>query len=198
MSLLIIPVTVVILYFSKELLLIWTGDPILVENARFACTMLILGACFNALYSIPQSFQTANHWTSLTISMQSATLAICVVLLTLAAQFGGLLGAVIVWPLIQLGYLALYIHRMHRRLLPQEKKKWLWQDVLMPACGAVVICGICRLCFSTLINGISGLLLLAAIGILTMGASAWMSGIIRNELKAKLPRFFPASTRIND
>ncbi len=198
MSLLIIPVTVVILYFSRELLLIWTGDPMVVENAYFACSMLILGACFNALYSIPQSFQTANHWTSLTISMQSAALTACIPLLTLAAHYGGLFGAVIVWPLIQLAYLAIYVYRMHRRLLQEEKKKWLWQDIFMPCCGAVAICGICRLCFAPLIHGFMGILLLAGIGLLTMGASALMSGIVRNELKERLTRFSFRSNRIND
>lgn len=192
MSLMIIPASVFIALFSKELLLYWTNDPIVVENAYFACTLLVLGACFNALYQIPQSFQVANHWTSLTVGMQIIALAVCIPLLTFAASTTGLKGAVLVWPAVQLTYFAIYIYRMHKKLLTEEKAKWLRQDILKPALGALLTCGLCRLVLAPFIHGAGGVVLLIAIAILTMSAAALMSEIIRIEIKKMLKNILTA------
>jgi O-antigen/teichoic acid export membrane protein len=189
MSLLILSVSVLLLFFSREVLLLWTGDHSVVENAYFSTSVLVLGACLNSLYSIAQSFQMANNRTLLTTLMQSAVLMICIPALALAAHFGGLEGAVLVWPILQLGYLVIYIYAMHRKLIVQEKKKWLLQDILLPASGAVAACGLCRLCLSPFLHGFTGILLLVFIAILTMLAAGFMSSILRCELRERLSNF---------
>nr|MBK7067432.1 hypothetical protein [Deltaproteobacteria bacterium] len=51
----IIPPTVVIAAFSRQVLFAWTGRPDTAEHAHLVLTLLIVGTCLNGLMNFPSS-----------------------------------------------------------------------------------------------------------------------------------------------
>lgn len=190
MATLIIPVATVLLYFLKDILLIWTGDETLVEHSSLPASLLILGATFQALYSLLQSFQLANRWVGLTIGMQSAMLLLLPPLLIFAADHAGVVGASLVWPLLLSAYLWIYSSLMHRRLLVEEKRKWWISDLILPATGALAVCGLSRLFITSPLRGPTGIGILLAIGLLATCATALMSNAILLRVKTGIGSWF--------
>jgi O-antigen/teichoic acid export membrane protein len=167
------------LFFSRQILFLWMGDPVLVENASMLTSLLIAGSCLHVLTFIPQAFQVAHRWTSLTLRLQACGIVAWVGLLILAVRFFGILGAGLAWIVLHFVYLMIYSTLMHRRLLTTEKAAWLYGDILRPFVGAFSVCALCWLIFSHLIHGFLGAILLCCIAVATFLVSALMAPSIR-------------------
>jgi O-antigen/teichoic acid export membrane protein len=178
----IIPITVFFLFFSNEMLLYWCKDPILTERASLTSMFLVLGTCFLCLYSIPQNFQMANNWTSLTILMAAAALLVYVSLLIASVHYWGLKGAALCWPVLHFFYLLIYMHLMFKKMLVKEKMKWVLEDIFMPFLGALAVCAAGKCFFTPYLKGSPGLFLLGLIALASVLATALMSTIIRSSL----------------
>lgn len=179
MSVLAFSGAIFFIFFSRQILLMWTHDPVLVENVRVLASLLIAGSCLHALSFIPQSFQVANHWTSLSIILQTLGIAAWVLLMIVTVGPFGVVGVGVAWIALHFVYLWVSSTLMHRRLLPGEKAVWLMEDVLKPCAGALLACLLCWLMLSPLIHGVSGAILLCFIALMTFLASALMAASIR-------------------
>ncbi|MBC8006659.1 MAG: oligosaccharide flippase family protein, partial [Prolixibacteraceae bacterium] len=60
MSALIAPTAIVLAFFSVEILLLWTQNPLLVENAHLITSLLVLAKALESLQFLPGSLQTAH------------------------------------------------------------------------------------------------------------------------------------------
>jgi O-antigen/teichoic acid export membrane protein len=142
-SVAILPVSIVIALFSREIILLWTGDGTTAENTHAVLSILIAGTALNALMCLPSVLQVAHSWTKLTLSINLTSILVLMPLLVVMAQLYGAVGAASIWLTFNCGLTVATIELMHRRLLKGEQWRWYFEDVGVPlvvSLGAALLC----------------------------------------------------------
>ncbi len=128
---------VVLIVFSRQVLLAWTADPILTAQVLPLVQVLTFGTFLNALMWIPYQMQLAHGWTSLAVKINIVAVSTLLPTIYLAAsRFGGI-GAAWAWVALNVGYVVIAIHFVHRRILPTEKWRWYLHDIALPMLAAL-------------------------------------------------------------
>jgi O-antigen/teichoic acid export membrane protein len=157
MSVIIIPPTLVIAFFSSEILLLWTRNSVIAKQSHTILSLLIVGTALNGLMALPYALQIASGWTKLTFYTNLIAVVILVPSIMYMTKWYGSVGAAIVWVALNCSYIIINIQLMHRRLMPDEKRRWYFQDIGMPI-GLTLLIAMCWTFF--LPQGISGFWLL--------------------------------------
>ncbi|MES2122845.1 MAG: MATE family efflux transporter, partial [Chlamydiota bacterium] len=144
MSIIIFPITLFFLFFSREVLTQWCKNPDVVANSYVVASLLIAGTCLSCLGFMPHCLQLAHQWMRLTIVMSACAFVLYFPTMLILSFSYGMVGAAIAWVLLQFFFLVIYLHLMHRKLIPEEKKKWLFEDVLLPFAGAFCAAVLCK------------------------------------------------------
>lgn len=145
MSVMILPAAIVVSFFSSEILLLWTGDPVTVANTHSIASILIIGTVLNGLMNLPYALQLAHGWTKLSLYTNIIAVIVLVPLIYFLAKQYGPVGAAFAWVILNSGYFLISIHIMHRRLLTDEKWRWYLNDVAVPMLTAITVAAIWRL-----------------------------------------------------
>ncbi len=175
MSVLILPVALVVAFFSKELLLLWTRNSVTADNAHVLVSILVLGTVCNGLMNIPYALQLAYGWTQFAFIVNIVSVLILVPLMILLAQQYGAVGAASVWLMLNASYVFISLPLMHRRLLPTEKWRWYFEDVGRPLFAAATVCLAGRLVVQSdwpTLPIVAGIGVTSAIALLAAGLSA--------------------------
>jgi O-antigen/teichoic acid export membrane protein len=135
----------VLMLFGDRVLLAWTRDPALVENAAPLLTVLALGTLLNVLMWIPYYLQLAYGWTRLAVQVNTVAVAVLVPALVIVVPIYGAISAAWVWVTLNAAYVVFVISLVHRRLLTAEKGRWYRRDVAMPLLPALATAAVCRL-----------------------------------------------------
>ena len=143
-SVLIIPPAIVLALFSREILFLWTQNPITADQAAPLVSLLILGTLFNGFMNLPYALQLAHGWTKLAFYTNILAVLLLVPLMILLVQIYGAVGAALTWMALNAGYVLIAVHVMHRRLLPDEKWRWYIDDIARPFLWCVVAAAVFR------------------------------------------------------
>lgn len=139
MSVTVLPVTLVLVLFVREVLFAWTGNPGTVERIWRVVVAIAIGTSMSGLMNLPYALQLAHGWTRLTFwTNLVAVLLIVPLVATLGVRFG-MVGAAAGWMVLNAGYVLVCIRLMHRRLLRGEMWRWYLVDVGMPLAGALLV-----------------------------------------------------------
>jgi O-antigen/teichoic acid export membrane protein len=131
-SALVIPAACVLAFFSSEILLLWTHDQLIVDNVHVVLSLLAAGSAINALMVLPLTAQLAYGWTRLSFFKNIiATLILVPLMIWMAGKYG-VVGAAIVWIILNAGYFLIEIPLMHRRLLRRDMRQWYIRDIGAP------------------------------------------------------------------
>ncbi len=145
LSVLLVPGTVLLAAFSKELLSYYVHNPVIVANTYVLLSLISLGNMFLSIMVLPLALQLAYGWTKLSLYKNVVAVLIFIpVILVMIKNFGAA-GAAITWIALPLGYLFFEVPLMHRRLLTAEKRKWYIKDIGFTLIVSVVVIGIVRL-----------------------------------------------------
>jgi hypothetical protein len=101
-----------------------------------------------------------------------------------AASTFGAVGAASVWLLLNLGYLAVTMPLIHRRILRGELAAWYLRDVAPVAIASTIVAALLAAALGPLARGAAGLAQLALVSALTLAAGALASGFVRSQLRA--------------
>ncbi len=191
MSVTLLPIAVVIALFSTELMLLWTGDPLLAAHSHALLSLLILGTALNGLMSLPTALQLAYGWTRLGIVTNLvAVVALVPTMFVLTSRFGAAGGAS-AWVMLNGAYVLGMVPLMHRRILRGEQWRWYGIDVGLPLIAALVAAGSCKWLFDYLgaqgLPRLEVLACLAAIGLIPAGAAAAAAPAVRARLVEAMP-----------
>jgi O-antigen/teichoic acid export membrane protein len=139
----VVPAATVFGVFSGEILDLWTSDAALVGHTHLLVSILVLGNALNALMYLPYAAQLAHGWSSLGFQANLAALVMLVPALYFSALQWGAVGAAGAWVALNIGYVLITPHLMHRRILIGEKASWYWRDLGLPllSSGLVVALG---------------------------------------------------------
>jgi len=147
MSSLIIPSALLIIFFSSEILFVWTRNMETVKNTSQLVKLLMTAMMFNALMNLPTALQYAFGWTKLTFFLNLFGLSVMVPLLYYSAIHYG--GEGVAWSCVIMNVIFLFvcIQLMHRRILKNEKIRWYIKDVGFPLIASLFVIAIGRLFF---------------------------------------------------
>lgn len=142
-ALAIIPSGLVLLCFSGEAVLAWTGSVAASRNAALATSLLLVGQLLQAMTIIPYYISLAygNVRLNLCVGLISAVL-ITPMLIFLVERFG-LTGAALSWLLVNVLSFGPYMYFFHREFMPESLGLWLKSSILLP----VLVSGLCVACF---------------------------------------------------
>lgn len=138
MSVVVVPIALVLIFFSKSILFIWTADLNLSTTVAPILSLLVFGTLFNSFMNVPYMLQLAYGWTGFAIRVNLiAVFAIIPAILWFVPIYGAI-GAAWIWALLNFSYVLIGIQFMYRKLLPEEKWKWYMDSVIKPLCAGLL------------------------------------------------------------
>ncbi len=141
---LIIPIGLIIACFSRELVLLWTRNPALGDGISALVTVLVIGQVLMGLMSLPYSLQLAHSWVSLGFYANVISILLLIPSLVVLTRVYGSIGAGFAWVLLYGGQFLGIVSVLHKRVLPNEKWRWYWDDVIKPAGRGFLVIGLGR------------------------------------------------------
>jgi O-antigen/teichoic acid export membrane protein len=186
MSVLILPAALVAALFSRELLLLWTRNPVTVEHTHILMSLLVIGTALSGLMNLPYALQLAYGWTRLALVTNIVSIIILVPLLFLFTSWYGAVGAALMWVALNCGYVFIAIQIMHRRLLKGEQWRWYQQDVGLPLAVTLFFTWVGRWLLPAHLSPPFMILYLAMVGTVSLVATALAAPQIRFILVARL------------
>ncbi|MEO8216875.1 MAG: oligosaccharide flippase family protein [Acidobacteriota bacterium] len=145
----IFPLGAVLAVFPKEVLLIWTRDPVIASSSSRILAILALGFSAHALLHMPYALQLSHRWTGLSLTLGSCALLLVIPATVWASQRYGAIGAAAVWLALNVVYLVLGVTLTHRRILPGQQSRWYIHDLGVPASASVSVVVVGKLILSS-------------------------------------------------
>lgn len=130
-SMILIPTVVLLSLFSREVLLVWTRNPVIAEEAHLFLSLLVIGYGLNHVAYLPYAMQIACSRVRLGVYTNSFAILFIVPALTIATRFYGGIGAAAVWIILNCFYLLSYVNIFHRSFLKGETRQW-YAGILLP------------------------------------------------------------------
>lgn len=188
LTVILVPIATVMMVFSEYVLLLWTHSTAVTAATATLFSMLLIGNTLNGLMHLPYNLQLAHGWTRFTIAVNTVALVVLVPLIYLGVIRFGAPAAAAAWILLNASYLVVAVPLMHRRLLPAEKWRWYWYDVLAPAAPAVLAVLLVRAIAGPADAGepVRMVVTLAAAAALSFASAALAVPRVRNELRNRL------------
>jgi len=174
MAVMILPAAVVIAFFSREIMFLWTGSPEIANNTAPIVSILVAGTALNGLMNLPYALQLSHGWTRIGLAINTFFILTLVPAIILMTRHYGAAGAASVWLGLNGIYMIIGVPLTHRRLLKGEAFRWFTKDVGIPLAGSLAIAGIARLifpAFETPLRFIPGSLLLLVFVLTVAGAA---------------------------
>ena len=173
-STLLIPATLMLVFFGNHLLLLWTGNTVLTENVFPLLVLLAIGAMLNGLMHIPHLLTLAYGWTRFGVYLNIIAVILLVPSMIWATLRYGAIGSAWIWVILNAGYILIGVHFMYRRLLVTEKWRWYGRDIILPMLATILITKLSLIIQPTIETNSIWLVWLFATGII-MVATAWMA-----------------------
>lgn len=138
-SVAVMPMALILVFFSTEVLEVWTQDPLLSSKSSAVVALLVLGNTLNSLMTIPYLLQLAYGWTRLMFITNSILVILAVPAYYFVAQKWGGPGVAAVWVMINASYVLFSLNFIHRRLLINEKWRWYIDDIGKVMLGPLLV-----------------------------------------------------------
>jgi O-antigen/teichoic acid export membrane protein len=186
LSVLLIPTGLTLAFFSKEVMLVWTGSAVTAQNTFLLVTLLVTGFTLMGLMMVPYALQLAFAWTKLGLYLNIvAVITLIPSMIWLVSRYG-VLGACFVWIALYTGQIIVMIHFMHRRIIQEEKWKWYINDIGKPLILPLIIVTISRFLIDETMTKPILIASLSVILFVTVCASAMSATYVRKIVMAKV------------
>lgn len=174
--------------FSKEILLLWTGDAIMASNINLVTTLLVLGNMCQAIQIMPFNLSISFGYTRATLINTILFMTLSIIGLTLFIPKYGLMGAALSWFIINLLLTVPYITFTHKTLLPGYGKHF-FITIMIPLLIAPTIMMAAR--YLTSVSGWRIVLLVTAANAIVVILSSIVYDQISNGVLSKeIKKFF--------
>jgi O-antigen/teichoic acid export membrane protein len=188
-SVLVIPATVMLVVFSKELIFIWTKNPVTVENTWLVTALYAFGVGMNGLMHIPYLLTVANGWTRFGVYINLCMLILMIPLTIFLAFQYGTIGGALSWAILNTLYFFFSPILIHKKYLKGEAFNWYWKDTLLPIIGTIAIILLAKLfLLNKIYNNTTELILLITVGIIAVLASTSLASQLRPALATILKK----------
>jgi len=131
------PAVMLIYFFAGGIVFMWSGNADLAANTAPILTILVLGSFLNCLMHMPSQLQLAHGWTSLTLKTNAVAVLLLIPAIYWVVPLYGAVGAAWIWVALNSGYVLIAVQFMHQRIIPNEKLRWYYADLLLPIGGSI-------------------------------------------------------------
>lgn len=183
----VIPPALIVLLFSHEILLFWTWNGAIADTAAPIASLLVVGTMLNSVMMVPYALQLANGSTRLNLIANIVSVVVLLPATWWLARRYGPIGAALLWPAQNLGYILFLAPAVHRRFLPGASRRWYLRDLGLPLAAAAGVAVAGRLLIphglspiaGFVLAGVTGAAALAAAGLATEQGLAIARGVLR-------------------
>lgn len=139
------PVGAILIFFSSDLLRLWTHSPDVAANASGTLTMLAVANVLNAMMQVPFALQLAAGITWIAIVNNLISVVCLLPLMYALISRLGLGGAGVAWVLFNTAYFLIVPHVMHRYVLVGHARRWFLADTLPFLIAATLVTAAIRI-----------------------------------------------------
>ena len=139
LGVLVLPATFILVFFSKEIIFIWTHNKTTVDNTWLVASVYALGTGMNTLLSLPYQLTLAYGWTKLGFYQNIFFLCLMIPLTIFFSLHYGALGGAASWATVNILSFFVTPSLIHNKLLKTEKAYWYWNDCIKFFLVCVVI-----------------------------------------------------------
>jgi len=174
-------------FFSSEILLLWTSDPIISNNSASLVALLVIGTAFHGIMHLPYALQLAYGWTSLRFYLNLIAIILLGPMLFIMVHYYQAIGAAIVWLVLSACYVFFDILIMHSRILRGEQWRWYFEDIGLPLVAALVVTGVAKWLFPADLSQLLLILYLTTVSLASYIAAVMITPQTRILLMQYLP-----------
>ncbi len=175
LAVILFPLVIVTVFFSREILMVWTNNPVVAERAGLALGLMAIGTALYGMGSVAYALQLAYGWTRLALcGYAAAALVMPPVIYALTRRYG-LPGAAFSGIVLNLGLLVTLVPCMHLRLLRSEMWPWYLKDIALPVLAALAVTVPARACFPGDLSRLGAAFYLAATTTLVLLFTAFVA-----------------------
>jgi O-antigen/teichoic acid export membrane protein len=164
-----------ILFFSSEILLMWTSDMLISEKASPILCLFIFGSLINSFLWVPYQLQIAMKWMRLSLTVNFFVILFMIPLYIIFLPDYGARAAGAIWLTLNLVNFIFSVNFMFNKILRNERFHWYFLDILIPS---IFIAGILYFLkffvLSQFLNSLSLFVALPLIYFLTLALSFWI------------------------
>lgn len=185
-SLIIFPICALLVIYSKSILALWIGDPIIVNNSNLIVSFLVLGVMLNGMVSLPVNCATAFGWPTLITYTNIIQAVFIIPLIITLVYFFQAFGAAVAWVIMNSTYIIFAVPRFFKRHLGNEKIDWYVKDILVPCIVSFVVTILSYFFYQAFLIDTNKFFYLVFIGFITLSLTSLSLPLIRQQLIALL------------
>jgi len=182
MTVLVMPLALMISFFSVPILKIWTQNDLMTEHAAPILSILIIGTALNGMMNLPFALQLAHGWIRLAMGMNMVAIIVMLPALILAVDLYGASGAAAIWLLLNAGSIVFGLMLMHRKVFRGELSYWLVADFGLPSLTSLGVIGIFWLALPDSFGGFGQVIWIMLAGMAACICSIWAAPAIRGDI----------------
>jgi O-antigen/teichoic acid export membrane protein len=181
-------VAMLLIFFGDVLLQLWTGSDKLVLNVAPVLSVLALGILLNGSMWLPGQMQYAHGRTKLGIYINGVAVVLLIPLLLWLVPRYGAIGAAWGWVLLNAGYVLVGTHFLFKRILPQEKWRWYWDDLFLPIMAAASTAFAVKWLCPSPVGIVEQVSLLLAAGVLIFFSSILTASHVKHQFSVSIKK----------
>lgn len=178
---------IVMIMFGERLLQFWTADISLTQHVAPILVILAGGTLINGLMWIPYQMQLAHGWTTFAIKVNIVAVIVLVPAILWSVPRFGAIGAAWAWVALNVGYIAIGMHFMYRRLMSTEKWRWYREDLIIPLAAAAGAGLVCKAALPIATGRFGEFFILGLASTCVIAASALATPTLRHQFVLHLP-----------
>jgi len=142
----IFPISAVTMFYSYDLLLLWTNNAQLASEGAMILALFIIGNLLNCALSVPYTLQLSYGLTKTALYSNILALLIYFPLINILFKKYNVLSGPVSWSLVNFMLLTIIASVSHQKILKGEGRKWFFLDFALPLFIAIMIvyCLKCR------------------------------------------------------
>lgn len=139
LSLLLFPVSALLIFFSAEIILLWTHDPNIAAYIHLIVSFLVIGIMINGIATVPGYSASAFGWPLLVTYTNLIQAIFAIPLIIIMVYWLKGVGASISWIVMSCTQFFLLVPVFFRRYLIEEKWKWYLSDIAKPMIASFAV-----------------------------------------------------------
>jgi O-antigen/teichoic acid export membrane protein len=133
------PIAMLLVFYSYELVFIWTNNADIASNTAPLISILALGSALHGVMYIPYALQLAYGLARLTLTISSFLVLLLFPLIIVFVLRYGAIGGAMAWLILHILYILLGPWLTHRSVLKGIGAIWLFRDVGVPLLITILI-----------------------------------------------------------
>lgn len=139
LSLALLPAGFILIFFSQQILYLWTSDQNIADNTYLIVSLLTAGTVLNGLMNLLYALQLAYGKTKFIVTYLFILIGLIFPLTYFIVPTYGAIGAASVWTLLNALYFFIWPHLIPIDMIRLEKKKWYLSDIGLTSIGLLPI-----------------------------------------------------------